>query len=265
MNQKFHINKHGVPAPCRAKEGNCPLGGAEQHFPNLNDAQAYADKINEQKYGLICNVREKLSSHGEPSEPLDKSNLYSENAGQEEKEKKLSPAQLRKQEKKEFEEKLSKVLDKLWRGDKKMTSYCIKTNKYIESNGSFIEVGDSKPSIKREIFYDDEKKAPEMTYETFYNYNARLMPEHYEKEANYLYEGRGTLKIIPQYGGDNLDLATLTYNPSPKGPYREVTDEELEKINQSIDEIRNDFEKRIKSYYKTKKDKISIKSYWVNR
>ena len=24
---KFHINKHGVPAPCKAKPGNCPLGG----------------------------------------------------------------------------------------------------------------------------------------------------------------------------------------------------------------------------------------------
>lgn len=39
---KFHINKHGVPAPCRAKEGNCPLGGEESHFKSQEDAQAHA-------------------------------------------------------------------------------------------------------------------------------------------------------------------------------------------------------------------------------
>lgn len=29
---RFHINKHGVPAPCKAKSGNCPLGGDEKHY-----------------------------------------------------------------------------------------------------------------------------------------------------------------------------------------------------------------------------------------
>lgn len=53
MNQKFHINKHGVPAPCRAKTGNCPLGGAESHFNSKLDAQKAADKDNESKFGLL--------------------------------------------------------------------------------------------------------------------------------------------------------------------------------------------------------------------
>ena len=39
---KFHINKHGGPAPCRAKEGNCPLGGEESHLKSQEDAQAHA-------------------------------------------------------------------------------------------------------------------------------------------------------------------------------------------------------------------------------
>lgn len=42
---KFHINKKGVPAPCRAKKGKCPLGGAdgtENHFDNLEDAEKAA-------------------------------------------------------------------------------------------------------------------------------------------------------------------------------------------------------------------------------
>lgn len=50
---KFHINKHGVPAPCRATKGNCPLGGDESHFDNKEDAQAFIDNQMESKHGLL--------------------------------------------------------------------------------------------------------------------------------------------------------------------------------------------------------------------
>ena len=50
---KFHINKHGVPAPCRAKEGNCPLGGEGEHFNTEQEAQQHVDKLNEEKYGFL--------------------------------------------------------------------------------------------------------------------------------------------------------------------------------------------------------------------
>lgn len=50
---KFHINKHGVPAPCRAKSGNCPLGGDDQHFKTEQEAQDFADNQGEQKHGLL--------------------------------------------------------------------------------------------------------------------------------------------------------------------------------------------------------------------
>ena len=56
---KFHINKHGVPAPCRAKKGNCPLGGAdgqENHFDTVEEAQEAADRIMEESYGLLNNL-----------------------------------------------------------------------------------------------------------------------------------------------------------------------------------------------------------------
>lgn len=56
---KFHINKHGVPAPCKATKGNCPLGGdsgSEGHFDSKEDAQAYADKKNQQEHGITPEV-----------------------------------------------------------------------------------------------------------------------------------------------------------------------------------------------------------------
>lgn len=241
---KFHINKHGVPAPCKATEGNCPLGGDEEHFSSQADAQAYADKVNEKEYGLIADVGQESN--------VDK------------KEKKLTPAQEKRKAKKEFEERLSKVLNESWGGDEQMVKHCLKRKKYIEMDGSFVEISDSKPKISREMWYNDETEAPEVNYENFYNSNKGVMPRYYEKEGRNI-NGRGTLKLIPQYGGDNLDLATLSYEDNHKGPYREVTDEELKQINKGIEEVRKDYDKRIKSYYNRYKDKIVANGYWANR
>lgn len=53
---KYHINSHGVPAPCKAKPGNCPFGGDDSHFDNIEDAQSYVDSVNEEEYGLVNKV-----------------------------------------------------------------------------------------------------------------------------------------------------------------------------------------------------------------
>lgn len=60
---KFHINKHGVPAPCRAQKGNCPLGGDESHFDTQEEAQVAADKINEQQHGILPGVSGRSEAH----------------------------------------------------------------------------------------------------------------------------------------------------------------------------------------------------------
>lgn len=58
---KFHINNNGVPAPCKAKEGNCPLGSNEQHFSSKEEAQVYADTQGEQLHGILPEVSNKTS------------------------------------------------------------------------------------------------------------------------------------------------------------------------------------------------------------
>lgn len=50
---RFHINKHGVPAPCRAKPGNCPLGDDVSHFASMEEAQAHADRIHKQEFDIL--------------------------------------------------------------------------------------------------------------------------------------------------------------------------------------------------------------------
>ena len=49
---KYHVKKDGTPGLCKAQEGNCPLGDSSQHFSTIQDAQDYADKINEEKAEL---------------------------------------------------------------------------------------------------------------------------------------------------------------------------------------------------------------------
>lgn len=61
---KFHINKHGVPAPCKAKPGNCPLGGDETHFGSREEAQEAIDKINEEKHGLLSEMNTIMTDDG---------------------------------------------------------------------------------------------------------------------------------------------------------------------------------------------------------
>lgn len=67
---KFHINKKGVPAPCKATKGNCPLGGEsgnENHYNTQEEAQAGADIVNEAKYGKLPGTENIIVS--EYSEP----------------------------------------------------------------------------------------------------------------------------------------------------------------------------------------------------
>lgn len=66
---KFHINKHGVPAPCKAKAGNCPLGGEETHFNTREEAQKSLDEKNKKLFGLIP---EEKSGYAYRNEQLDK-------------------------------------------------------------------------------------------------------------------------------------------------------------------------------------------------
>lgn len=55
---RYHINKNGVPAICRAKPGNCPLGGDNMHFDSHEEAQEYINKQEEAKHGMLPGMNE---------------------------------------------------------------------------------------------------------------------------------------------------------------------------------------------------------------
>lgn len=53
---RFHVSEDGVPRPCKAQAGACPLreadGSETAHgdFPNSNAAQAFAEAVNVKRF-----------------------------------------------------------------------------------------------------------------------------------------------------------------------------------------------------------------------
>ena len=48
----YHIKQDGTPGVCRAKAGNCPLGGTSLHFDTAEQAEHVSQAIMEAKYGF---------------------------------------------------------------------------------------------------------------------------------------------------------------------------------------------------------------------
>lgn len=251
---KFHITGKGKPAICHAK-GACPLGGdsgKENHFNSEKEAQDYIDKGNEKDYGLLPGVDKAVEVKS------------AEN-------KKLTPTQIKSKESAERKQRLTSNLEKYWQNkdgtpDQAMVKHCLKSSKYVEIEDAFVDIGDSKPTIYKEMYYDDETDGPEANFNNFRNYNVRMgMPKPYKLEGRNR-DGFGTLKMVPQYdGAQGFGLSTLTYEDDHNSEYREVTESQLEEINKGIEEVKDDYEKRLQTYYKRYKDQISAKGYWKNR
>lgn len=50
---KYHIDKNGVPAICRATKRPCPLGGPEAHFDSIEEAEEFIQEEFKKNFGLI--------------------------------------------------------------------------------------------------------------------------------------------------------------------------------------------------------------------
>lgn len=56
---KFHIGRNGKPAQCRAKSGNCPLGGESEHYGSAKEAAQAIVKNLEKEYGITDSASKK--------------------------------------------------------------------------------------------------------------------------------------------------------------------------------------------------------------
>lgn len=73
MSKKYHIKKDGSPGVCTAQH-SCPLGGENEHFNTLEEAQEYADKKNkfseESKFSTSSLMKKLTSSQKRISEKI---------------------------------------------------------------------------------------------------------------------------------------------------------------------------------------------------
>lgn len=86
---KYHINKNGTPAICKAKDGNCPLGGEGEHFDSKEEAQVEADRRGESEFGIINGVKQSdKKKDNDEKEAEEKKRTREEREKHEEKERK---------------------------------------------------------------------------------------------------------------------------------------------------------------------------------
>lgn len=165
------------------------------------------------------------------------------------------------------QEQLKSELSAIWHGDAGMIKHCMTKVKYIIVSGMLVDIGDSKPTIHSDMWYDDETEGPEENKQNFMAYNRQMgSPSHCEL-SGYNYGDRVELYFIRKYSGQaNSNLVAPAYMRGDE-PHaiRKVTPEELETINTGIDDIIDDYDKRLERYWKRYSDKVSARGYWANR
>jgi hypothetical protein len=155
--------------------------------------------------------------------------------------------------------------------DQGMVDHCLKTGKYIRIGDLFVSVCDRKPAIDTTIWYDDTTKGPDANFANFLHLNERNnMPGLWKLDTRYC--GRESeLYIRVQYNGDKTGgkLATLEMIPegfARDGIIRKATPQDLEQINAAVQEVRDDYRKRLDAYWKRYgKTQVSSRGYWVDR
>lgn len=175
---------------------------------------------------------------------------------------------------KEQTAELRSLLGKQWirnngETDERMVKHCLNDYRYLFIDGQFVQIIGSKPTIHSVMYYDDETEGPNHNYAAFVAYNeSHTHLDHYKKMAN-SWGDYVPLVIGPAYWGDRTDgkLASVGYSRTEEVAegYRKVTDEELILINQVVDEVKEDYLKRLDRYFKRYSDKICSSGYWANR
>lgn len=170
---------------------------------------------------------------------------------------------------KEQKEELTALLNIQWNNDPGMLKHCLTNTYYIAlGEGVYLSVG-SKQSIDKTMYYDDETTGPENNKENWIAYNKRRSPEHYDLTRIHGYNEPRTLVMQPQYFGNKTDSKLLGLTYDPRGEFlplaQTVSPELLKRINEEVDNINADFDKRLETYWKRFSNKVRTQGYWANR
>mgnify|MGYP003289483680 CR=1 FL=1 len=135
---------------------------------------------------------------------------------------------------------------------------------------------DKKPSISKTMWYDDEFEAPNNCYEEFEYYNLTLnfkydMQDWLDEIESFnkigCCSGRVNLKpLIRSYenGYKHIEFFNNRYEDNNEN-CREMTEEEVAQYLEICERLKQDYIKRLKTYWKKYSNKVTTCGYWRDR
>jgi|GEM_PF-5238718 len=170
---------------------------------------------------------------------------------------------LRKLSKKEAFEFWQKH-DAKWANDKAETY-----NYYETENGDVIELGRRLPYIESTMYYNDEHEEPKLAFKNFESYNLKY---HLQEFAPFTIEIRdlrhkyvAALKFLRDHVYRACYLSPDGWPEAFKDGDILLTQEEIDILNAEIEKNKEDYKKRLRTYWKKYQDKVTTYGYWANR
>lgn len=152
-------------------------------------------------------------------------------------------------------------LQKTWGTDSEMIDYCAKENVYIVVDNNVIKLGNRKPKINSEIWYDDKHSAPHLTKDLFFKENDAYS-NNFINDI-YLFKNTEGSDIYGWACPENDHIFNTHYGHLPG--FRKATDEESRLIKKEYAVLKAHYLKRLESYWKRYQDKIRVRGYWADR
>lgn len=175
-------------------------------------------------------------------------------------------------------EELKELAKKLWDSES-MQDYIIdKYDFYKTKDGLIIELEKvNKITIDKTIWYDDETEAPEKTETFFINYNMSNEPSrslsNYLEEAERLktngcasgrYDYQG-IYFVEHYTKNSEVVSCNWFDEKDKYFKRYLTNEEQQEFIELMEDRKQQYIERLKTYFKRYNKHIHVSGYWANR
>lgn len=157
----------------------------------------------------------------------------------------------------------------------KWKKFIYKDELVLELDDGYVNF-DKKPSISNTIYYDDEFDSPERCYEEFELYNLNLnfkydMTDWLEEVEYFNKKGccSGIVNLTPlirsyDKGYKHFEFFVNRYDDDMNN-CRKATEEEVKQYLEICDRLKEDYIKRLKTYWKKYSNKVGTCGYWRDR
>jgi hypothetical protein len=175
-------------------------------------------------------------------------------------------------------EELKELAKKLWDSESMQDFIIDKYDFYKTKDGLIIELEKvNKITIDKTIWYDDETEAPEKTETFFINYNMSNEPSrslsNYLEEAERLktngcasgrYDYQG-IYFVEHYTKNSEVVSCNWFDEKDKYFKRYLTNEEQQEFIELMEDRKQQYIERLKTYFKRYNKHIHVSGYWANR